>query len=186
MQESIDYSRQPGLELVNNKTKNNNKPIISIVTAYYNASKYIMQTAYSIINQSISNWEWIIVNDGSTEENANEMFTKLSELDNRIKIYHKENEGPAIARDYGISKANCEYICIIDSDDLLDKTFLECAYWSLITNPKASWAYSNQIAFGEDYYVWKPKYDTKTEKHENIIPSCRFSKKTSFSGRKWV
>ena len=178
MQENIDYSKEPGKFCIKENNSNEN-PIISIVTAYYNASKYIKQTAYSIFNQTLKNWEWIIVNDGSSDENTDEILNNIKKMDNRVKILNQKNSGPAIARDNGIKIAKADYICILDSDDLLDKTFLECAYWSLLTNPKATWAYSNQIAFGEDEYVWIPEFDVKREKSENIIPSSGLIRKTA-------
>lgn len=178
MQENIDFSKQPGKVYIKNaKTNNKNKPIISIVTAYYNAQEYIMQTAYSIFNQTFKNWEWIIVNDGSTSDMTYTILNTLKSLDERIRIISQENSGPALARDNGIKNAKADYVCILDSDDLLDKTFLECAYWSLITNPQASWSYSDLIAFGEDEYTWAPKFDVKREKVENLLPSVGLIKK---------
>ena len=71
-------------------------------------------------------------------------FSKLENKDSRIKVYHIENNGPAHARDYGISKASdsSKYIFFIDSDDLIDKTTLEVLYWTLETHKDASFAYT--------------------------------------------
>ena len=67
-----------------------------------------MQTAYSVINQTFPYWEWIIVNDGSTEEGTKEILDKVEKLDSRIKIYHEENRGRILVRDFAISKTKCE------------------------------------------------------------------------------
>ena len=72
------------------KTGENNSPIISIITPYYNAGDYIGQTAKSVLNQTFSNFEWIIVDDGSTEEHK-EKLKKVEKLDNRIKTFFNEN-----------------------------------------------------------------------------------------------
>ena len=74
------------------KRKNGEKksPIISIVTPYYNAGKYINQTAKSVLNQTFTNFEWLIVDDGSSEENK-EKLKKVAKLDKRIKVYFNEN-----------------------------------------------------------------------------------------------
>ena len=85
----FDYSMIPGKELNLNQSINDKEPIISIITGYYNAKKYIRQTANSIINQTFPYWEWIIINDGSTEEGTKETLEEIDSLDNRIKILKK-------------------------------------------------------------------------------------------------
>lgn len=137
---NIDYSKMPGRKLEKIEFANQDfEPIISIVTAYYNSQKYIGQTANSILNQTFPFWEWIIVDDGSTEKEAIEEIKKIQKMDKRIRVEYKENGGPSEAKDYGIEKASpkSKYIMILDSDDLIDKTYLECAYWALETNPDA-------------------------------------------------
>ena len=79
----FDYSMIPGKELNLNQSINDKEPIISIITGYYNAKKYIRQTANSIINQTFPYWEWIIINDGSTEEGTKETLEEIASLDNR-------------------------------------------------------------------------------------------------------
>ena len=141
----FDFTKEPG-KIKNKKTIINDvKPLITIITPYYNASEYINQTANSIFNQTFPYWEWIIVNDGSTEENAQNVLNELMREDSRIRVYNKENEGVCKARDYAISKANTDLIFVLDSDDLIENTVLECSYWSLKTNPGASWVYCNSV-----------------------------------------
>ena len=84
----FDYSMMPGTKLNKNLSINSGEPIISIITGYYNCKKYIRETANSIINQTFPYWEWIIVNDGSTEEGTKETLEEIAQLDNRIKIYN--------------------------------------------------------------------------------------------------
>lgn len=168
----IDYSKMPGRKLEKIEFANQNmEPIISIVTAYYNSQKYIEQTANSILNQTFPFWEWIIVDDGSTEEEAIKKLNEIKKMDKRIKIEHKNNGGPSETKDYGIAKANSKskYIMILDSDDLIDKTYLECAYWALETNPEAGWAYTDVINFDGQEFLWRKWFNTEWEKKENLL-----------------
>lgn len=173
----FDYGMVPGKEIVENKAINDKEPIISIITGYYNCKKYIRQTANSIINQTFPYWEWIIVNDGSTEEGTKEILEEIGKLDSRIKIYNEENRGRIKTRDFAITKAKCDLLFIIDSDDAIDRTMLECAYWTLQTNPKASWVYADLVNFDGQEFLWKKIFDINIEKKENIIPVCSLVRK---------
>ena len=116
----FDFKKQPG-KIKIDRIKINN-PKISVITSYYNYKDYIMQTYYSLNNQTFPYWEWIIVNDGSTEDGTEEILNNLKSLDERIKVYDKVNEGLAKGRDYGISKASTELIFPLDADDLMEPT----------------------------------------------------------------
>ena len=163
------------------KRKNEKKdPVISIITPYYNAGEYIEQTAKSVLNQTFTDFEWIIVDDGS-EQVEQEKLKEIEKIDNRIKVYKcasKESEfaetkslGPAQARDFGIrnSSKSTKYIVFLDADDIYNKTFLECCYWTLETHPKVSWAYTDSINFGVRNFLWRKWYDVEWEKKENIL-----------------
>ena len=148
------------------------EPIISIITPFFNAEEYFEETAKSVLNQTFSNFEWIIVDDGSSKE-AKEKLKQIERLDKRIKIFSYSNEpkGPAQARDFGIrnSAKSAKYIVFLDADDLYNKTFLECAYWTLETHPEASWTYSDSINFGVRNFLWRKWYDVGWELKENIL-----------------
>ena len=104
---------------------------ISIIIPAYNASKYITRTLDSICNQIYKNLEIIVVDDGSSD-NTLEICKEQSEKDNRIKVYHKDNEGVTLARDMGISMAKGELIGFIDADDTIDPKMYECLYNNLV------------------------------------------------------
>lgn len=174
----FDYEQQPGLERENKNITNDGKPLISIITAYYNCKEYIMQTANSVFNQTFPYWEWVIVNDGSTQEGTRELLEDLAKQDSRIKVYHQENQGRLIARDNAISKTTTDILYMLDSDDVLDKTLLECGYWTLKTNPDATWAYCNCVNFDGVKFLYKPEFNSEQEKTENlVIGSCFMRKK---------
>ena len=129
-----------------------------------------LQTAYSILNQTFPYWEWNIVNDGSTEDGTEEILSKVKELDPRIHIIKQENQGRLAARDNAIKAAKCDLVFILDSDDAIDKTYLECAYFTMLTNPDAVWAYTDVVTFDGQNFLWKKVFNCEQEKKENILP----------------
>ena len=99
--------------------------LVSIITPSYNSAKFIAETIQSVQNQTYSNWEMIIVDDGSSDETENVVLS-IIQNDNRIQ-FHKlsQNSGPAVARNTGIEKASGDYLTFIDADDIWFPTFIE-------------------------------------------------------------
>ena len=119
----FDFTKEPGKILRKREKVGNITPLVSIITASYNAKEFIFQTANSILNQTFPFWEWIIVDDGSKDENSKKRLEEIQKLDERIKvIFNKENKGAPATRDDGINKAVADYVFILDDDDLLDPT----------------------------------------------------------------
>jgi len=179
----IDYNLYPGRILKKSEfEENNSNPIISIITGYYNGDEYIDETVKSVLNQTFPSFEWIIVDDGSTKKEAIDKLEEIKKIDSRIKIFTKKNEGVAVARDYGVQKSNenSEYILFLDADDVLNETYLECAYWTLKTNPEASFAYTDVINFGERNFIWRKYYNSEWEKNDNIVVLTALIKKKDF------
>lgn len=100
------------------------KPKISIVIPIYNTEKYLVECLDSIINQTLKEIEIICINDGSTDNSA-KILDQYSKKDERIKIITQQNNGVSNARNKAIDNCTGEYICFVDSDDYLDKTFCE-------------------------------------------------------------
>jgi glycosyltransferase involved in cell wall biosynthesis len=98
--------------------------IVSIITPSYNAAPYIKQTILSVQRQTLTDWEMIIVDDGSTD-NTRDIVRELSVYDSRVKLIEKENGGSASARNLGLSVAQGKYIQFLDADDTIDKYKLE-------------------------------------------------------------
>lgn len=92
-----------------------NDIIVSIIIPTYNRENTILRAVNSVINQTYTNWELIIIDDGSTD-NTKEII-KPCLIDKRIIYYYQKNKGVCAARNYGISKASGEYIALLDSDD---------------------------------------------------------------------
>jgi glycosyltransferase involved in cell wall biosynthesis len=97
-------------------------PCFSIVIPVYNKERFVAKTIESVLSQTFTDYEIIIVNDGSTDQSEAKISTFK---DNRIKYYSKKNEGVALARNFGIEKATADYICFLDADDYWYPTFLE-------------------------------------------------------------
>lgn len=98
--------------------------LVSIITPVYNSERFLSQTIESVLGQTYTNWEMLIINDGSTdrsEEIANEYALK----DARIKVFSQPNSGCAAARNNGIRRAEGRYIALLDADDLWENYFLE-------------------------------------------------------------
>lgn len=97
----------------------------SIIVPVYNVELYLDECVNSILSQSFSDFEVVLVDDGS-RDNSGIMCDKFAQKDNRIKVIHQENKGLSGARNTGLNYAAGEYILFIDSDDFwIDSTFLE-------------------------------------------------------------
>lgn len=111
----------------------NNSPAISIIVAAYNAEQYIERCLKSIQRQSFSDFEAIIVNDGSSD-NTGAILDSFSQNDNRFKIIHQANKGVAAARQKGIDICNGEFTIHVDSDDWIEDQMLEEMYHCAVSN----------------------------------------------------
>lgn len=166
----FDFSKEPGLNLDEKYKVGATKPLVSIITAYYNAGEYFEQTFNCIMNQTFPYYEWLIVNDGSTVEKDLEVLEVFAKKDERIQVIHKENGGATSARNVGINKSKSEIIIFLDADDLIDKRFVEIIYMALYYHPGAAWAYTDSVGFGATEYVWEREFSSKVMKTENILP----------------
>ena len=98
---------------------------ISVVVPLYNKEKSIEATLQSVLAQTYTDYEIIIVDDGSTDNSLNVMRKRISELENEsIRVIQKENGGVSSARNRGIEDSKGEYIAFLDADDLWDKEYL--------------------------------------------------------------
>lgn len=91
---------------------------LSIIVPVYNVEKYLKQCLDSLINQTLDNYEIIIINDGSTDSSA-DIINEYCSINRNIKIINQKNSGLSAARNRGISEASGEYIAFIDSDDYI-------------------------------------------------------------------
>lgn len=97
---------------------------ISVIVPVYNAENYLNRCIESVLTQTYTDWQMVLVDDGSEDESL-KVCQKYADLDNRIRVIHQENAGPGIARNTGIAAANGDYIVFIDSDDYIEKDYFQ-------------------------------------------------------------
>ena len=116
--------------------------LVSIIVPVYNVEKYLKKCVDSIINQTYSNLEIILSDDGSTDQSSS-ICDEYARRESRIKVIHKANGGLSDARNAGVKIASGKYITFIDSDDYIEKEAIEILvdvaikYNSLITHMKS-------------------------------------------------
>lgn len=99
--------------------------LVSIITPVYNSEKYLEETIVSVLNQSYSNWELILVNDCSTD-NSEYLIKKMTRKSEKIILINlEENSGAAVARNTALDYARGQYIAFLDSDDLWEPSKLD-------------------------------------------------------------
>ena len=104
--------------------------MISIIVTCYNLEKYISKCLKSIQDQTYTDYEVLIIDDGSVDNSAKVIKEKIKN-DKRFIYYKKKNGGVSSARNFGLEKATGKYICFVDGDDHLEKNYLECLYQSV-------------------------------------------------------
>ena len=125
------------------------KPLVSVIVPIYNVEKYLSKCIESIINQTLSNIEIILVNDGSTDSSG-VIADNYAKKDSRIRVIHKKNGGQGSARNTGIELASGEYIGFVDSDDWIDLDMYEKLY-NKSNKYKSDIAIGSRKVFNENY-----------------------------------
>lgn len=98
-------------------------PKISVIIPVYNGEQFIETAINSVINQTYTNYEIIVVNDGSVD-NTREIVNKIAFKNEKIKLINKENAGVSVARNIGVRETTGEYLTFLDADDKLECTAL--------------------------------------------------------------
>lgn len=98
-------------------------PKISVIVPIYNSEKYIQRCLDSILAQKYTDFELLLINDGSTDSSG-KICDDYARTDSRIKVFHKENGGVSSARNVGLENIHGEWICFVDSDDWVSENYL--------------------------------------------------------------
>lgn len=101
----------------------NKEPKISVIIPVYNVEKYLHRCIDSILAQTFTDFELLLIDDGS-KDNSGKICDEYAEKDKRIRVFHKENGGASIARNVGIEYCIGEYIIFVDSDDYISANYL--------------------------------------------------------------
>ena len=160
---SPDFTDLPGRRTVPRNYKRSTVACeyidVSIITPYYNTAEFFVETFVSLQVQSLQNWEWVIVDDGSTDQESVNRLAKVAAKDERIKVIRQTNAGPGAARNTAFRNASGRYICLLDSDDMVEPTYLEKAVWFLDSNPEFAFCNSYSVIFGEQEYLWTTGFE---------------------------
>ena len=117
------------------------KPLVSILIPIFNGEKYILETLQSISRQTITNFEVIIINDGSTDHTS-AIVQEYASADHRFRLFTRDNQGMAASLNFAISVSLSDLIVRIDADDLMARNRLERQLAFLDENPSVSVASS--------------------------------------------
>jgi len=139
------------------------EPIVTVVTPFYNTGAVFHETAKAVLQQSLQQWEWLIINDGTTDPESLSILDGYRDRDPRIRVIDQENRGPSAARNSGFLQARCEYIFQLDSDDLIEPTTLEKCTWFLESHPEYAFAKGFSVGFGAQSYLWQRGFNTPNE-----------------------
>lgn len=101
--------------------------LVSIIVPVYNTQDYLNNCINSILNQTYKNIEIILIDDGSTDRSA-EICDQYAMIDDRVRVIHQKNSGVSNARNNGLEQSKGDYIAFVDSDDTIDKDFIEVLY----------------------------------------------------------
>lgn len=128
-------------------------PVVSIITPYYNTGAVFLETARSVLQQSLQQWEWLIVNDGSDDPEALEILAQFRDKDPRIQVIDlDDNRSPPGARNAGLRRASGDFLFFLDSDDLIEPTTLEKTAWFLESNREFGFCKGLTVSFdGQEY-----------------------------------
>lgn len=140
-------------------------PTISIVIPAYNAARTILATLESVQKQTFSDFEIIVINDGSTDQTV-ELLSTVE--DPRLKVFSYGNGGLPVARNRGISQSTGAFITFLDADDLWTEDKLELQLAALQQNPKAGVAYSWTCNMEENGESFQPGHQVTFE--GNVYP----------------
>jgi glycosyltransferase involved in cell wall biosynthesis len=165
-------------------------PFFSIIIPSYNRANLLPETLASVIEQKFTDWECIVVDDGSTDDTAKVIFS-LCTYDPRIRYVYQQNKERSVARNHGIDLASGQYICFLDSDDWYLNTHLSYLHSEIIkrSRPEALF-FVNAIQdnFGKQVPVISKPYDKTPDYfldnsiiparvciHRNILEKHRFN-----------
>lgn len=156
-------------------------PLASVVIPYYNRADTIDETLDSLKYQTYLNFEIIVVDDGSTDSESVAKINILKKENSHIRFVSQPNAGVAAARNNGIAQAIGKYIICLDSDDILEPTFIEKALLVLETSPDAALVTTHQKMFGVmDELYEKTPYDAYHLIDDNMVITAAMFRKDAW------
>ena len=99
------------------------------------------------------------MDDGSTDEESVKRLAGVAAKDERIKVIRQTNAGPGAARNTAFRNTSGRYVCLLDSDDMVEPTYLEKCVWFLDSNPEFAFCNSYSVVFGDQEYLWTTGFE---------------------------
>jgi glycosyltransferase involved in cell wall biosynthesis len=123
-------------------------PVVSIITPSFNRADLVAETADSIFRQTYPHWEWVVVDDGSSDNSA-ELFENWSRIDSRVRFFHRDRnpKGACACRNLAIEKSTGDYLIFLDTDDLLATFCLEQRVGAMLQHPNADFMIFPMLMF---------------------------------------
>ncbi len=151
---SPDFGDSPGCRIYPRNytpgTTTSEHTDVSIITPYYNTEAFFIETFLSLQAQTLQNWEWIIVDDGSSDQKSVRRLAEVAEKDQRIVVICQSNAGPSAARNTSFQNTVGRYVCLLDSDDSIEPTYLEKCVWFLDSNSEYAFCNAYSVIFGDE------------------------------------
>lgn len=155
----------------------NTLPLISVILPVYNVEKYLKRCLNSILSQTYTNLEIILVDDGSTDQSG-KICDDFAAFDSRVKVLHKHNGGASDARNKGIENARGEYFTFVDPDDEIDADYVEYLYSLIHDNGTLLSICTYRTRFSRN----DKQYNNENGKiNAEILSSCRCIEKMLYS-----
>ena len=150
-------------------TMKNSFPIISIIVPVFNVGKYLEKCIASIVGQTYTNLEIILIDDGSTD-NSSQICDAWAERDSRIRVIHQKNSGVAAVRNKGLQAATGEYIGFVDSDDwITDTMYQDMMDGILLTNADAAFTGFNRVLENGEQIIRQYKMNGLCSRDEALL-----------------
>ena len=146
-----------------------NQQLISVIVPCFNQEDLILQTLESVSSQTYSNWECIIVNDGSTD-NSQIKIQDFIQKDSRFKLINIKNSGVSVVRNTAVANSNGTYLFPLDGDDYINKDCLEKCLSEFEKNQDVKLVYTGAEFFGKENGPWDlPDFDYATMLKYNMV-----------------
>jgi teichuronic acid biosynthesis glycosyltransferase TuaG len=156
-------------------------PLVSVITAAYNAESFIAETINSVVEQTFTDWEYIVVDDGSADDTA-----RIIKMFSQVKYVYQSNQGVAVARNTGLAHSSGKYIAIIDADDIWVREKLAMQIEVMRNHPEVGFCYTNACTINEQGAVIQARripvhspmsyVDALTRAHSIVTSSVLFDR----------
>ena len=130
--------------------------MVTIVTPFLDTDPAVFaEAARSVERQSLQQWEWLIVDDGSTSGDARAALSEVEAKDPRIRVVrHERTRGVSAARNTAVEQARAPYVLFLDSDDMMEPTTAEKWLWFLVSHPEYAFVDGYVVGFGSEQLLW--------------------------------